>query len=156
RLETAGLYAPPATSDIIYMDMVKGLLGDAALTPAMAKKKVFVVGDAERMAPNEGGEAAANAFLKLLEEPPANAFLLLTSSEPAALLPTIRSRVVGVRVAPLGAADMAAFLEDPAAQKAADKAGIAKDAEARAGIASGAPGRLFVVHRQRDASSKAE
>src|SRR5262249_40532591 len=35
---------------------------------------------------------AANALLKILEEPPANALLLLVSHAPARLLPTIRSR----------------------------------------------------------------
>ena len=43
---------------------------------------------------------AANAFLKLLEEPAADTLVFLTSSRPGALLPTIRSRVLEVRVTP--------------------------------------------------------
>ena len=39
-----------------------------------------------------------DAFLKLLEEPPADTTIIVTSSEPGALLPTIRSRVVAIRV----------------------------------------------------------
>ena len=58
-----------------------------------------MIGDAERMVAQEGSDQAANAFLKLLEEPPADTTLILTSSEPGALLPTIRSRSVSVRVA---------------------------------------------------------
>ena len=66
-----------------------------------ASRKVFIIGDAEQMVSQEGSDEAANALLKLLEEPPANTTIVLTSSEPGALLPTIRSRVVNVRVAPL-------------------------------------------------------
>ena len=43
---------------------------------------------------------AANAFLKLLEEPPPGTSIILTSCEPGALLPTIRSRVVTMRMGP--------------------------------------------------------
>ncbi|MEX1056263.1 MAG: DNA polymerase III subunit delta' C-terminal domain-containing protein, partial [Natronospirillum sp.] len=41
--------------------------------------------------------AAANALLKVLEEPPKGTYLILQTSAPAALLPTIRSRVQWVR-----------------------------------------------------------
>ena len=50
--------------------------------------KVGVVNSAERMQP-----AAANAFLKLLEEPPAKSMFLLTTDQPDMLMPTIVSRV---------------------------------------------------------------
>ena len=46
------------------------------MSPAMAARKVFVVGDAERMVAQEGADQAANAFLKLLEEPPAGTYRL--------------------------------------------------------------------------------
>ncbi|MEM7547884.1 MAG: DNA polymerase III subunit delta' [Pseudomonadota bacterium] len=59
--------------------------------------RVAVVDPAEEMNP-----AAANALLKLLEEPPARSLLLLISHAPARLLPTIRSRC---RVLKLGALD---------------------------------------------------
>ena len=52
--------------------------------------------------------SAANAILKLLEEPPAGATLLLVSHRPARLLPTIRSRCRVLRLDPLGADDMRA------------------------------------------------
>lgn len=71
------------------------------LTPAMARHKFFIVGDAERLAAQRANPEAANALLKALEEPPADTVLVLTSSEPEALLPTVLSRVVRVRVARL-------------------------------------------------------
>jgi DNA polymerase-3 subunit delta' len=45
--------------------------------------------------------SAANALLKMLEEPPKNAFLFLISHQPAALLPTLRSRCRELRLSAL-------------------------------------------------------
>ena len=91
------------------------IVQQAVRTPSLARRKVFVVGDAERMVPQLANPEAANAFLKLLEEPPADTTIILTSSEPGALLPTIRSRVVSVRVPPLSEAAVRAFLARPEA-----------------------------------------
>ena len=55
----------------------------------------------------EGQDEAANAFLKLLEEPPPHALIVLTSSEPGALLPTIRSRVIAESSDGSGSSDTA-------------------------------------------------
>ncbi len=49
--------------------------------------KVAILAGADRM-----NEAAANAFLKVLEEPPAQTLILLLTDAPQQLLPTIRSR----------------------------------------------------------------
>jgi DNA polymerase-3 subunit delta' len=57
------------------------------LTPAEGGWRVVIVDGAEDLNTN-----AANALLKLLEEPPPRAILLLTSAAPGRLLPTIRSR----------------------------------------------------------------
>lgn len=54
--------------------------------------------------------AAANAVLKILEEPPARAVLLLVCHRPDALLPTIRSRCRLLRLSPLGSRDLEAAL----------------------------------------------
>jgi DNA polymerase-3 subunit delta' len=54
---------------------------------------------------------AANALLKMLEEPPDRAFLLLVSHQPSALLPTIRSRCRVLRLDPLSAEEMARALD---------------------------------------------
>ncbi|MFT3973428.1 MAG: DNA polymerase III subunit delta' [Amaricoccus sp.] len=57
-------------------------------------------------AADELNASAANALLKILEEPPADAVLLLVCHRPAGLLPTIRSRCRELRLGPLGPADM--------------------------------------------------
>jgi DNA polymerase-3 subunit delta' len=78
------------------------LLGRAVrITPAWARRKLFIVGDAERLVPQRSNPEAANALLKALEEPPEDTGFVLTSSEPESLLPTILSRVVRVRIARL-------------------------------------------------------
>lgn len=71
-----------------------------ALRPGEARWKVVVMADADSM-----NDAAANALLKSLEEPPGYGVLVLTTTNPAGILPTIRSRCqqVGFPPAPLPA-----------------------------------------------------
>ena len=56
--------------------------------------KVAVIAGADRL-----NEAAANAFLKVLEEPPAQTLILLLTDAPQQLLPTIRSRCQRIDIA---------------------------------------------------------
>ncbi|MEX0908682.1 MAG: hypothetical protein WDZ58_02870 [Gemmatimonadaceae bacterium] len=140
RVAEAGLYEAPSGSEGIFIAAVRSLTREAMLAPALAARKVFVIGDAERMVSQEGADQAANALLKLLEEPPADTFFILTSSEPAALLPTIRSRVAAVRVPRLTEKDVAEFLHDPAVRAHLKKV---KRAEPRADLLGGAPGRIL-------------
>jgi DNA polymerase III subunit delta' len=143
RVAAAGLYAPPSGSEAIFVATVRALVQFAAYSPSVAKRKVIVVGDAERMVPQEGADQAANAFLKLLEEPPADTTIILTSSEPGALLPTIRSRVVSVRVAPVPDAVVSAFVEHPDVQAALAQLDLPASTAERVAIAAGAPGSLL-------------
>ena len=155
RRERRGLYPPSDGSEGIFVAAVRALLQQAALFPALARRKVFVVGDAERMVSQEGADQAANAFLKLLEEPPADTTLVLTSSEPGALLPTVRSRVVAVRVARLPASDVRRFLADPAVAATLDEAALPPSTEERVRIAQGAPGALLGAAGLREALEQA-
>ena len=143
RVAAGGLYPPPSGSDAIFVATVRAVLRSAALSPALAKRKVFVFGDAERMVPQEGAEAAANAFLKLLEEPPADTTIILTSSVPGSLLPTIRSRVLALRVPYLSDEAVATFGRDERVRKALSDAGLPTDPAGLVQMAGGAPGRLL-------------
>jgi len=78
----------------------------AALTPVMGRLKVFIVAEADRLVPQESSQEAANALLKLLEEPPADTQLILTVADPNRLLPTVRSRLVPLRLGRLTAAEV--------------------------------------------------
>ena len=80
----------------IGVNEVRGLEGFLSLTPAESGWRVIVVDAADEMNSN-----AANAILKLLEEPPRKAILFLVSHNPARLLPTIRSRCRKLSLNPL-------------------------------------------------------
>lgn len=80
----------------IGVDQVRQLTGFFALTPMEAPWKVAIMEDAASM-----NEAAANALLKTLEEPPARSLLILVTRQPGKLLPTIRSRCLKTRFTPL-------------------------------------------------------
>ncbi|HEX9705299.1 MAG TPA: hypothetical protein VGA20_08650 [Gemmatimonadales bacterium] len=98
RRRAQPLYEPPSGLASHGVAAVRLLLRRLSLTPAMGGRKVFIIGDAERLVPQVGSEQAANALLKALEEPPHDTQFVLTATDPDALLPTILSRVVRVRV----------------------------------------------------------
>ena len=79
--------------------------GFLALTPAMGGWRIVIVDAADEMNRN-----AANAILKLLEEPPARALVILVSHNPGRLLPTIRSRCRQLPLRPLAEAEVAGLL----------------------------------------------
>ncbi|MEP6691065.1 MAG: hypothetical protein ABJD07_07900 [Gemmatimonadaceae bacterium] len=145
RVKGSGLYPPSSGTEGIFVSTVRALVRMASMTPSMANRKVFIVGEAERMVPQEGSEFAANAFLKLLEEPPADTTLILTSSEPGALLPTIRSRIVSIRATPLSDNEMDAFAADPAVKAKLPR--VDTDWSTRRQMSGGSPGGLLAGER---------
>lgn len=156
RAAASGLYSPSSGLDGIYVATVRVIVQMASMSPAMGKRKVFVIGDADQMVSQEGSDEAANALLKLLEEPPANTTIILTSSERGALLPTIRSRVVNVRVAPVAPRDVEAFLADPAVAEAMRRAHPRASTPDLVRLASGAPGALIGASEREAAIEGAE
>ncbi len=102
---------PAGKMRIISVDATRELIGKVQVTPAVAPRKVAILHEVDRM-----NTAAANVFLKTLEEPPANTTLLLLTTRPYALLPTIRSRVLHFRfpsaAIALAADGWPAWLED--------------------------------------------
>src|SRR5436853_2302141 len=133
------LYEPPSGLASHGIASVRLLLRRLALKPALGRRKVFVIGDAERLVPQTGAEAAANALLKALEEPPPDTVFVLTSSEPDALLPTILSRVVRVRVARNADSIVAAFAQRELGLKSQ------RDVAERVTAADGSIGKLLAT-----------
>jgi DNA polymerase III subunit delta' len=84
------------------------------------------VGDAEALVPQESSPEAANALLKVLEEPSPDTTLILTASDPDVLLPTIRSRLLPIRLRPLPIPRVEAFLQERAGASAAEAATAAR------------------------------
>ena len=95
----------------ITVDEVRKLRDFFGLSATEGGRRVVIVDAADEM-----NTSAANALLKLLEEPPNGAMLLLVAHQPSRLLPTIRSRCRELRLHPLGADDMALALEQATGQ----------------------------------------
>lgn len=74
------------TDDTIKVDTIRGLTGFLQSSPA-GKMKTLWIANADKM-----NTQAANAFLKSLEEPTGSTRIILSTDNPSALLPTIRSR----------------------------------------------------------------
>ncbi len=69
------------------IDDIRDLKEKVNFTPSLARYKVYIIDEAHMIT-----EAASNAFLKTLEEPPAHAIFVLATTEPHKMLSTILSR----------------------------------------------------------------
>jgi DNA polymerase III subunit delta' len=112
----------------ITVDEARRLKSFLSLSAADGGRRVILVDSVDEMNTN-----AANALLKILEEPPARTTLFLVSHQPARLLPTIRSRCRELRCSTLAPEPL---------QNALSAAGIAvpEDSEAIAELSGGSPG----------------
>jgi DNA polymerase-3 subunit delta' len=90
----------------ISVDQVRELGELFAVTPALSPWRAVVIDSVDDLEPS-----AANALLKMLEEPPANCLFLLVSHVPGRLLPTIRSRCRRLEFAPLDDDAMTSVLQ---------------------------------------------
>lgn len=134
----------PVARPILRIGQIRAVQRAAYFQP-MGRRRVFIVDSAETMR----GEVA-NAFLKILEEPPGSATLILTAPSPNMLLPTIVSRCLQFHFAPLATAEVEKILEEKTDRKAADR-------KLAAQLAEGSPGLAMemdveqTVQRRRDA-----
>ena len=71
----------------ISVDQIRALQHLLSVTPSMSPWRAIVIDSVDDLE-----ASAANALLKMLEEPPANTIFFLVSHAPGRLLPTIRSR----------------------------------------------------------------
>lgn len=91
----------------ISVDQVRALGDLFAVTPSMSDWRAVVIDAADDLE-----ASAANALLKMLEEPPAKCVFLLVSHVPGRLLPTIRSRCRSLDFQPLSDDVLASVLAD--------------------------------------------
>lgn len=89
-------------SQFIRVEDVRDLVRFLSLSSADGGRRAVIVDAVDEM-----NTAAANALLKMLEEPPPGVTFLLVSHQPARLLPTIRSRCRTLPLSPLSPEDMA-------------------------------------------------
>jgi DNA polymerase III subunit delta' len=85
---------PELKSRRISIKKIRELEHALQMRAANSRRKVAIIPDADRL-----GDAAANAFLKTLEEPPKDSLLLLLSAVPEALPETILSRCIAITLA---------------------------------------------------------
>ncbi len=116
----------------ITVDEVRKMKSFFTLSAADGGRRVAIIDSIDEM-----NASAANALLKLLEEPPARVTLLMISHQPARLLPTIRSRVRSLRVGALSAGALADALTAAGGEVAPE------DRAALAELAGGSVGEAF-------------
>lgn len=119
----------------ILVEHVRKAVHFCCMTPASSSWRVVIVDAAEEMNPN-----AANALLKILEEPPKQALLLLVSHAPARLLPTIRSRCAQLQMSALDEATVLQLLRQHVPEIDGD------DAQALARLSEGSVGRALQLY----------
>lgn len=114
----------------ISVDQIRSLADLMAVTPSLSPWRAIVIDSADDLE-----TSAANALLKMLEEPPANTVFFLVSHAPGRLLPTIRSRCRRLDFSPLGDDTMTSLLSGWYPDKKIDQ--IASVVE----FSQGSPGR---------------
>jgi DNA polymerase III subunit gamma/tau len=129
-----------ASPDIIEIDAasnrgiddIRDLRERVRYAPAQLRSKVYIIDEAHQIT-----GAAANAFLKTLEEPPAHTRFILATTDPEELLPTIVSRCQRFDFRRVNAEDIVRRLQSVAASE-----GVSVEADALRLIARHATGSL--------------
>lgn len=78
------------------VDNVRHIIDSASLLPLMGHKKIYLIDEAHMLS-----KAAFNAFLKILEEPPASVLFILATTELQKIIETVRSRCFHVFFKPV-------------------------------------------------------
>ena len=96
---------PDPPQMLIKVGQVRKVIENVYFKPVEGRRKVYIFTESSFM------KEAANALLKILEEPPEFASLILLTSNPGELLPTIRSRCVSFTLSALPAEEVEAYLK---------------------------------------------
>lgn len=119
----------------IRIEAMRALGSALARPPELAPRQVALIDDAQRM-----NEAAANSFLKTLEEPTGDVVFLLVTDMRAALLDTIVSRCLEIPFGPLALPELSEVLHRHGVE--------AEEAAALAALADGSAGRALALHAE--------
>ncbi len=92
---------------VIGIEAIRDIISSAYLQPYEGRMRVFIINGADRMSTD-----AANALLKVLEEPPDSVLLVLLSDNPEGVLPTVRSRCQLLELRPLPVDETVALLHE--------------------------------------------
>ena len=119
----------------IRIEAMRALGSALARPPELAPRQVALIDDAQRM-----NEAAANSFLKTLEEPTGDVVFLLVTGMRAALLDTVVSRCLEIPFGPLALPELSEVLRRHGVE--------AEEAAALAALADGSAGRALALHAE--------
>jgi len=134
------LISPSGASDEIGIEPIRALAAGLALFSVEGGRRIALIERADRM-----NEAAQNALLKTLEEPPSRTHVILAAAEDSRLMPTIRSRCAVIRI---GLPDA-----NQASQLLAERLGVdAPTAVRLLRMSSGRPGPLIDAEATGDAA----
>jgi DNA polymerase III subunit delta' len=95
---------PDPPQMLVKVDQVRHVIREIYYKPAEARQRVYIFSEADFM------KEAANSLLKILEEPPDFASIFLLTDNPSALLPTIRSRCMHLRLSALPLENVESYL----------------------------------------------
>lgn len=103
------------------VDDIRSLINQVRIAPTVGTKKAYIIDEVHMLS-----QAAFNAFLKTLEEPPAHAVFILATTEKHKVLPTILSRCQIFNFNRIGSEDMANHLGEIASKESinADNAAL--------------------------------
>lgn len=122
----------PDETGKIKIDAVREVLERCGYRPFEGRRRVVLIRDADALL-----EAAQNALLKSLEEPPPATVFVLTSSAPDALLRTVRSRTMRLTFGRLSTGDIETVLVREHGLATAEARRMAMLADGSAGAALG-------------------
>ena len=114
------------------VDDIRNLIDQVRIPPQTGNYKVYIIDEVHMLS-----QAAFNAFLKTLEEPPAHAIFILATTEKHKIIPTILSRCQIFDFKRIGVKDTKKYL-----QKIAKEEGVTADDDALHIIAQKADGAL--------------
>jgi DNA polymerase-3 subunit delta' len=137
----------PGDTGTIKIDEVRDVVQKAGYRPFEGRRRVVIVNEADALV-----DAAQNALLKTLEEPPSASVFILVSSMPDALLPTVLSRCPRLRFGPLSASEVARVLQEQHEYSETDARAAAADADGSVGRALSAESADLTAAR--DAASR--
>ena len=130
------LTVEPDDTAKIKVEAIRTVLEQTAFRPFEGKRRVVILRDADAMLHTE--QAAQNALLKSLEEPPPGTIFILTTAIAGALLPTVRSRCMQLQVGRLTEAEVTEVLSR-------DHGFSPQDARVAAALSDGSVGHALAL-----------
>ncbi len=145
-----GSTAPPRKNDrekrILLVEQIRDMEKWLSTAPFEGSHKIGILRRFE-----DANEAAQNAFLKTLEEPPSHAILILTTQDAGLLLPTIVSRCQPLTLRPLPVETVEKALAEKWGASPADAELLARISGGRLGWAVRALESPHVLESRREA-----